>query len=292
MKARFFTALFMGIALWSCDKIEDPYPKAFSEGAECTTQEFELVTSAPLRVLLEDYTGHQCGNCPDAADEAKRLEDKYGEQLVSIAVHAGFFARVRPTEPYNTDFSCPTSVKWDTDFSVSAIGNPNGMVNRVTTGGQRVKGISEWDATIQTILATKQATMEINLFGNINDEDSTLCGQIFVQPLSNLDPSKDYRFNLVVLEDSIVDWQKDYRLPSGEQDNPNYVHNHVLRQSFVGPEGVSIDLASITSASYLSFGYQIPLNEKWRKKKLSIVGFVFDNDSKEVLQTRKLKLEN
>ena len=274
----------------SCDKIEKPYPKAFSQGAVCSTEEFEIVTSAPARVLIEDYTGHQCGNCPDAAVLADDIHEDYPENTVTMAVHAGFFARTRPSGKFSTDFTNPTSVKWDTDFGVSLVGNPNGMINRRSVEGNEVVGLGQWRSTVEGLIG-KSAMVEINLAGTVDNTDSTICGQIFIQPLNNLDESLDLGFNLVLLEDSIVDWQKDYRRSSEEgEDDEFYVHNHVLRQSFVGPDGVNLDLVGVRTDSYLSFGYKIPQNPIWRTNKLTLVGFVFDRDTKEILQVRKLKL--
>jgi hypothetical protein len=58
-----------------------------------------VVTSPPpgdsvvKKVLVEDYTGHTCGNCPAAArmlnDTIKPL---YGDRLIVLGIHAGYFA--------------------------------------------------------------------------------------------------------------------------------------------------------------------------------------------------------
>jgi thiol-disulfide isomerase/thioredoxin len=41
------------------------------------------------RVLLEDFTGHTCNNCPAAAVIAEGLQTFYGEdQLILVGVHA------------------------------------------------------------------------------------------------------------------------------------------------------------------------------------------------------------
>ena len=38
--------------------------------------------------LLIEYSGWKCVNCPTAAEEAHRLKEQYGEQLVDIQVQA------------------------------------------------------------------------------------------------------------------------------------------------------------------------------------------------------------
>ena len=34
-------------------------------------------------------SGHKCGNCP-RAEKAEELKEIYGDQLIPIAIHAGF----------------------------------------------------------------------------------------------------------------------------------------------------------------------------------------------------------
>ena len=37
--------------------------------------------------LLIEYSGWQCVNCPTAAEEAHRLKEQYGENLVVVVMH-------------------------------------------------------------------------------------------------------------------------------------------------------------------------------------------------------------
>ena len=68
-----------------CDKIENPvvvkenvintdlYP---GEG-DYVIPPFGDYPSSTQNVLLEDFTGHRCGNCPTAADIAHELKEEY-----------------------------------------------------------------------------------------------------------------------------------------------------------------------------------------------------------------------
>ena len=41
-------------------------------------------------VLLEDFTGQRCVNCPMAADEIHKLQEQYGEDVViAVSIHSG-----------------------------------------------------------------------------------------------------------------------------------------------------------------------------------------------------------
>src|ERR1700752_3840934 len=77
------------ILIQSCDYIANPYEKIVVNTTDSTVHE--------RRVLVEDYTGHKCTACPQAAIVANQLKQTYGEKVVVIAVHAGFFAT--PTTP-------------------------------------------------------------------------------------------------------------------------------------------------------------------------------------------------
>ena len=41
-------------------------------------------------VLIEDFTGQRCINCPKASDEIKLLQEQYGEDnVIAVSVHSG-----------------------------------------------------------------------------------------------------------------------------------------------------------------------------------------------------------
>jgi len=92
------------------------------------------------KVLVEDYTGHLCGNCPDAGVYLNEtLKPLYNHSLVVISVHAGFFAGFNPGcaacgigEPggsFRTDFNTTAGTAWNTFFGIT--GNPKGMIDRI-----------------------------------------------------------------------------------------------------------------------------------------------------------------
>ena len=60
----------------SCDIIEEPIIP-FTEGYNVelygNPPVFQLATTTGKNVLVEDFTAHQCGNCPPAAEIAEEL---------------------------------------------------------------------------------------------------------------------------------------------------------------------------------------------------------------------------
>ena len=48
-------------------------------------------TKAERTVLLEDFTGQNCVNCPAAHRTIEALEEQYGAHLIAVSIHAGHF---------------------------------------------------------------------------------------------------------------------------------------------------------------------------------------------------------
>ncbi|MEP7167922.1 MAG: hypothetical protein ABI855_00990, partial [Bacteroidota bacterium] len=78
-------------------------------------------------ILIEEFTGHMCGNCPPAAEKITELKNIYKERLMSMATHAGSFA-ITFQQPYTYEFKTPEGIEIHDNFQVSLY--PIGMVNR------------------------------------------------------------------------------------------------------------------------------------------------------------------
>ena len=92
---------FILTTLIACDKIEQDEFLLDGGGVEIDT------TTFVKKVLIEDFTGHTCQNCPQAADEIHTLQQisAYQGKIVAIGIHAGFFAETNTNFP--TDFRTP-----------------------------------------------------------------------------------------------------------------------------------------------------------------------------------------
>ncbi|CAN5390622.1 hypothetical protein BH11BAC1_BH11BAC1_13890 [soil metagenome] len=90
-----FVLCVIVISIFSCDKIDGPTRETISIDTTCT---FDADNSIPdKKVLVEDYTGHNCGNCPEGGVILNdSMRDKYGDKLVVVTVHAGDYANICP----------------------------------------------------------------------------------------------------------------------------------------------------------------------------------------------------
>ena len=85
--------------------------------------------SCKRTVLLEEFTGQECTNCPDAHRLVANLHEQYGEQLVSVAIHAGQYLEVDIWGNYFQVLKIvPDGDEYAKTWNVAAY--PNAVVNR------------------------------------------------------------------------------------------------------------------------------------------------------------------
>ena len=121
----------------ACDVIEDPVIPVTTNYLEALygpapTFDALPASSAEQRVLIEDFTAHQCGNCPAAAIIAENLAEAHDGLVSVMAIHAGDLANT-DDDHFDTDWTTEEGdVFWDQlDFQA----NPLGRVNRVNGTG-------------------------------------------------------------------------------------------------------------------------------------------------------------
>lgn len=245
------------------------------------------------KALVEDYTGHKCGNCPAAANELKNLESSFAGKIVPVAVHAGFYAYTNAT--YTTNFQTPTGNDYDTQFGNSAAGNPNGLINRVGYGSASfIKQWSGWNSAISQEIAIP-AKFQMKIKNNFNSTANSVTTDITVKALTNL--TGQYKLVVLLTEDSIIAEQLDYSKPSGQQFIPNYEFNHVLRGAINSTWGDAIFSASINANDSVVKNYSnYILNANYKPAKCHVVAYVYDANSSsptyyEVMQAEEEKVK-
>lgn len=290
------------LMMYGCDKVSPPYVENPKVNVDSLGENSVIVngdtftflpdTSAIIRkVLLEDYTGHTCGNCPAAAQYiSNTLAPANGEQLVTISVHAGDFAlptNSQPNQPpgsFQTDFRCQVSNAWNVKFGVSF--NPCGMVDRVGyPDGSHLLPYLAWSSVIgvQKQLVPDQ---RIRILARHDSTDGLI--RIAVKAEAVRAFNRNLKLQVVVTEDSIVDWQTWYgHTPEYE---PNYVHRHVLRGAANGDFGSLVFAGSTAAGDQRIIGCQYLLQPYMDPHHCSVVAFLFDADTEEVVQTEELHI--
>lgn len=287
-----------GVLFFACDRVEDPVQKkdgAFDEEL-CAEQTFDPNTNTKRNVLIEDFTGHTCTGCPGAAYIVEQMEQTYGEQVIGIAMHAGFFAEPYPagTIKFETDFRSEFGSALHNDFG-PINSYPKGMINRsdtVLNNGSRLFGKDEFESAFLRFKDQAPAA-NLQIKHTYDDNDRTLCVSVETEALQQL--SGEYNVVIAITEDSIVDWQKNGTAGSGSPnyspgDVQNYVHNHVLRNNVNGMYGERIISGNLSATEKIVSNYTSTLDANWNDEHLNIVAYLMNWSTKEVIQVVKVHM--
>ena len=288
----------------SCDIVEGPYL------TNNNTNPIDTNTYIK-KVLIEDFTGHRCPNCPAAAEELAALQNFYGDKVIGIAIHpSSSFSTPSPliSSSYTYDFRTEFGDDIDNLFDLTTVGLPRGMVNRTGFDTDHQLGKDEWSSVVQTEL-DKDPIFGITISSNVNGGNGTISINVEALTNINLDTQiEDYKVVVCLTENNIVQWQKD----NSSGDIENYEHNHVLRaminttfgesmgNSFVDGDvwqkDYSVDISTLENANEnysLNTLFMGNGNCKgWNEDNIEIVAYIYNTNNYEILQVEQSHLTN
>jgi len=260
----------------SCDKINAPY-LVKQEGDTPNPQQ------ATRKVLLEEFTGHTCPNCPTGSAEVHNLENIFEEQLVVISIHAGNYAEPQGGD-FTYDFRTPTGNELKNYFEPSFY--PSVMINRTEYNGSTILFIDNSQSVIEDILALP-ADAVISLNNDFNESTKELSLTINTEFLNDL--SGTFNVCAYIVEDSIILPQINNNENIGTTPTIfDYVHMHVLRGAINSTWGDAINEGlTITSGEVYENTCSTTLGN-WVAKNCHVIVFVINNESNEIIQVEEI----
>lgn len=296
---RIFILVFI---LSACDVIDgDVIENAPIENPGDTTNNDSTELSFAKKVLIEEFTGHKCGNCPGGARTVANLKAQaaYKDRIVAISVHAGGLASWAPpgAPKFTTNFTTPVGDALDAEYGVSLTGIPRGLVSRTEYNGSRLILPGSFEEVIQNLISNPQTF--IALSGSVSHDEGSNTISANVTAHFNESVSEDLNISLYVTEDSVIDWQKNYA-NGGDPNYPvgdieDYVHMHVLRGAMNGTWGDllnSAEGAAIESDAKISRSYSFQLDANHVAGNCNVVAFVYRVSDDEIIQVREWHLRD
>ena len=279
MKKLTFLLTFIAIAVLiaSCDKMEGPYLQ-YDESVETTVEFPDLdKTTVYKKILVEEFTGHKCPNCPDGHRILNTLSDTYGDTLITVCVHTGAFAT--PTSSFPNDYRTTEGTELATNFSISSY--PSTVFNQSQYNGAYGVSKDNWAQAIGQV-NHQPAIAAIQIINEFSGSTLT----VHTKTTLLTEHESPVKLALFVIEDGIVSPQID-----GSTTIEDYVHNHVMRGSLNGTFGSYISEGGMVAAdSSYTKSYQLDCADKsWNFSRCSVVAILMDAtpDSREVLQVEK-----
>ncbi len=252
--------------LTSCDKVDE---------------DDRLIYVAPAsvsgHVLIEDFTGQSCINCPAASAVIAELQETYGhENVIAVGLYSGPFGR--NTKGTLFPLTTETGNYYYDGRGIEA--QPCATINR----GAASYNTAEWATAVRDAL---QKTSTVTLDA-VSEAGPVANGYVIDVTYGSLETHPDSKLNVWVVEDNVISWQ----LLPGSQTDREYVHNHVFRTALSALDGDAISLVANEEGKAT---YKLDLSEvdsegEWNAENLSVVVFATNIDG--VLQVISEKINN
>lgn len=282
MKRFIFLLSFIVFAFAACEEIP-PVVTGASGGDQGPT----APTDQKRQVLIEEFTGVRCVNCPNGSIIIEDLLAVYGQQLVAISIHTGNFAF-----PFNESAYDFRTQEGDNllNYVGTPFGFPSAVVNRTQYPGQvsTQLGPNDWAGFIAEEAALPpQVKIDIQPIFNDAGRNAKVDVTLFVEETID---EPDVRLSVIFTENDIVDYQL---TPDSSPDyDPNYKHKHVFRGMATPFDGVQLtEGLTVGQTIERSFDYDIPT--EWAEENVNIVVVVsLAGSEKDVIQVHEVHLVN
>ena len=261
---------------------------------------FNDTTITRRRILLEEFTGHTCPNCPKGADIAEEIKTLFPDDFLSVAVHnSGPFSVPNvsnPAHPYPSDFRTETGKKLLTKFLIPSF--PGGMLNRTQINGKYPVDYFRWKQKVTALLNDPDYVaprFKLYLKGTYNNEPKNQSVRIKYKVEALQSQTGNFAIAAYLAESHIIAPQTDSRLPDSYV--PDYEHNHVLRVGFPGDgDGKTVFKAptkgEVFEATQESQYLFTKIDETWVAGNMKIIVFVYNSDTGEIFGVEEFELTN
>lgn len=270
-----FSIALLSLFSVSCDVIEDP----FKGGTVDTT----TTTQQQRNVLIEDFTGHRCKNCPKASKKIEELEAAFGDRIIGLAIHAGPGNFTNTTADYPTDFTTAEGKQIQNFFGTNFL--PVGMVNRENWTASGNAHWSVYDNWPTLSAEAMDSTLRVALNVEARLEDSTLT--VTTEALPQMQLLHDLSYVVLVKESGIVSPQL---LPDDTRD-PDYVHMNVLRAFVTDHWGETLGTSPMVAGDVLNDSKTMSWNSDWVKDSSAVVVYAFHPDNYRILQVVEVSVD-
>jgi len=288
----------------SCDKTVNAYPKTGSSGLDWSLYPggdsldylsqgywptFNPNTNTLRNVLIEDFTGHQCANCPASTSNMESLIATNPSRIFGVGIHSGptgLTTFQMTSSDFPTVLYCNEGLEIGNFFGSipgsAFVGNPSFCVNRVQAGGQfnSNAGPAITDKTNNCL----SSTLKVNIQAASNYFASTR-GLFLHTEVDKIDQTLTNELGIAVylIEDSLIAKQQ----LVGTYDN-NYVHRDILRGCIDGSafgKTLTADYLDANGKYYVNYAYRLP--DQYNPDNMHLVIYVYDKTTYEIYQVIK-----
>ena len=244
-------------------------------------------------VLLIEFTGNRCVNCPGAAMVAHEMIDLVPENIVVVGMHPEGIAYTDPMIA-EVDLRSKEAMEYLSYYGGSvSTGLPVGVINGRKFNNTYLLGSTTWTANV---FAQREIAPDclVKLNHSVENGNHTVVAQL--EPQATMDYEVSLQYWLV--ESGIVGPQsiaenlkasykaKHPDAQMGHSSVNNYVHNHVFRGALNGLWGTELGKVAEVTTNSCTFS----IDEKYVADNCSVVAVLINTETKEVVQAAEIAL--
>lgn len=225
-------------------------------------------------ILIEDFTGQRCINCPTGTEIINSIVETYGEDnVIAVGIHSGplGFAGNSKTVGLMTDTGNEYYTRWDKE---NKMGQPWVIFNRKTSPDSHY---NNWAAMVSTIISEK-ANLSVKIANAYDAATRTLTTTVGADGVNG---TVNGKLQVWIVEDGVKALQM---MPDGKS-NKEYIHNHVFRAAVNGTWGEDV---TVKEGETTTKQYQYVLPEAWNADNIAVVAFVYNDGGVENVAKKHL----
>lgn len=203
-------------------------------------------------VLIEEFTGQNCINCPEAHEKIEEIQKMYGkENVIPVCIYSTPLAEY----PLKTKVGELYAKHWKVESLPCAI------INRY----RRLLPILAWNGVINKQLQNS-TPITLSLIHKYSKDNNSIDISVTMKS------SEPYNGKLQV-------WITEDKIPGkqslkGNKEDKNYIHNNVFRAAVNGTWGVDVNLKPNVG---VNSNCSIVINPKWKAENINIVAFLYND---------------
>ena len=288
-KAVFLAVSLATLLFFSCKEISPAVD--FGPVAADTSFMAPVETQNQRTVVIEEFTGVHCPNCPLGHKIIKAIEDQYPGRVATIGIQPYNFKQANPIEKTKHDNRTQPGTDLINGIYGSLSTMPSGGVDRITMDNSLYIDKDKWPQLVaDRISVLTPANIKLTCVYNANKK---VVITVHVAYTAKVD--KQQRLNLAIVEDKIIDAQD-----NGLIVEENYEHQHVLRDILTAPTGTAIlsdkptkEPGQVYERTFIYDLAKADPSNLWNPDNCKIVAYVSNDEGadKEIIQAAEADLK-
>ena len=279
MKRLIYLLTFLAFAFTACEEIAPVVTGSMGQQGPVPP------TDQKRQVLIEEFTGVRCINCPNGSIIIEELLASHSSRLVAISVHSGQFSMPYPESQFDFRTTEGDNIL---NYVGQPFGYPSAVVNRKKFDNQfdLQLGQNEWAGYIAEELALPvEVKIDIQSSFNSSSRNAAIDITLFIEKFID---EPDVRLSVIFTESDIVDAQL---TPSSSPNvDTGYKHKHVFRGMATPFDGTPLT-GSLVAGTQVAKSYNYPIPADWNEDNVNIIVVVsLAGDTKDVIQAHEVHL--